>query len=70
MADRSERYADADYGWVRLTDAVRRLRRGLRDVRDRMACRGRQLRDVSFAGMAGGDRVALVMIIEPMPMVI
>ena len=45
-----------------LPDAVRRLRRGLRDVRDRMArCRNRW-REVSFAGMAGGDHTALVMI--------
>ncbi len=45
-----------------LPDAVRRLRRGLRDVRDRTArCRNRW-RDVCFAGMAGGDGTALVMI--------
>jgi hypothetical protein len=45
-----------------LPDAVRRLRRALRDVRDRTArCRNRW-RDVSFAGMAGGDHAALVMI--------
>ena len=45
-----------------LPDAVRRLRRGLRDVRDRMARRRRRWRDVCFAGMAGGDHTALVMI--------
>ena len=45
-----------------LTDAVRWLRRGLRDVRDRMARHRRSWRDVSFAGMAGGDHTALVMI--------
>jgi hypothetical protein len=43
-----------------LPDAARRLWRGLRDVRDRMARRNRRWRDVSFAGMAGGDGVALV----------
>ena len=45
-----------------LPDAVRRLRRGLRDVRDRMARRQRRWREVCFAGMAGGDGTALVMI--------
>ena len=45
-----------------LTDAVRRLRRGLRDVRDRMARHRRQWRDVSFAGMVGGDYMALVLV--------
>ena len=45
-----------------LPDAVRRLRRGLRDVRDRMARRRRRWRDVCFAGMAGGDDTALVLI--------
>jgi hypothetical protein len=45
-----------------LPDAVRRLRRGLRDVRDRMARRRRSWRDVSFAGMAGGDGMALVLV--------
>jgi hypothetical protein len=47
-----------------LPDAVRRLRRGLRDVRDRMARRSRRWRDVCFAGMAGGDHTALVTIIH------
>jgi hypothetical protein len=45
-----------------LTDAVRRLRRGLRDARDRMARRSRRWRDVSFSGMAGGDHTALVLV--------
>lgn len=45
-----------------LSDAVRRLRRGLRDVRDRTARRRRVWRSVAFAGMAGGDHRALVMI--------
>ena len=45
-----------------LPDAVRRLRRGLRDVRDRMARYSRSWRDVSFAGMAGGDHAALMMV--------
>src|SRR5450631_4169228 len=45
-----------------LTDAVRRLRRGLRDVRDRMARRRNRWRDVCCTGMAGGDHTALVMI--------
>jgi hypothetical protein len=45
-----------------LPDAVRRLRRGLRDVRDRVARRSRRWRDVRFAGMAGGDRAAMVLI--------
>ena len=45
-----------------LPDAVRRLRRGLRDVRDRMARCRRLWRDVCFAGMVGGDGKALVMV--------
>jgi hypothetical protein len=45
-----------------LHNAVRRLRRGLRDVRDREARRRNRWRDVCFAGMAGGDQTALVMI--------
>jgi hypothetical protein len=45
-----------------LPDAVRRLRRGLRDVRDRMVRRRRSWRDVCCTGMAGGDHTALVMI--------
>lgn len=45
-----------------LRDGVRRLRRSLRDVRDRMARYTRSWRDVGFAGMTGGDRVALVLV--------
>jgi hypothetical protein len=45
-----------------LPDAVRRLRRGLRDVRDRLARHRRSWCDVSFAGMTGGGRVALVLV--------
>ena len=45
-----------------LPDAVRRLRRGLSDVRDRAARRWRRWRTVSFAGLMGGDHRALVMI--------
>jgi hypothetical protein len=45
-----------------LPDAVRRLRRGLRDVRDRTARCRNLWRDVSFVGMAGGDGTALVLI--------
>ena len=45
-----------------LPDAARRLRRGLRDVRDRSARCFRRWRTVSFAGMIGGDHRALVLI--------
>ncbi len=45
-----------------LPDAARRLRRGLRDVRDRTARRFRRWRTVSFAGMIGGDHRALIVI--------
>jgi hypothetical protein len=45
-----------------LHNAVRRLRRGLRDVRDRVARHRQSWRDVGFAGMAGGGGIALVMI--------
>ena len=45
-----------------LREAVCRMRRGLRDVRDRMARRRRLWREVGFAGMAGGDRRALVLV--------
>ena len=45
-----------------LPDAVRRLRRGLSDVRDRTARRWKRWRTVSFAGLMGGDHKALVMI--------
>jgi hypothetical protein len=41
--------------------AVRRLRRGLRDVRDRTARRSQRWRAM-FAGMAGGDGIPLVLI--------
>jgi hypothetical protein len=43
-------------------NGIRRLRRGLRDVRDRMARRHRRWREVCFSGMAGGHHMALVMI--------
>jgi hypothetical protein len=43
-------------------DAVRRLRLGLRDVRDGMARRKRWWREVCCSGMTGSDRTALVMI--------
>jgi hypothetical protein len=45
-----------------LRDGVRRLRRGLRDLRDRMARRQRRWREICFAGMIGGDGRAVVMI--------
>jgi hypothetical protein len=45
-----------------LHNAVLRLRRGLRDVRDRMVRRRNRWRDVCFAGMADGDHVALVLV--------
>ena len=45
-----------------LPDAAIRLRRGLRDVRDRTARRFKRWRMVSFAGMIGGDHRALVII--------
>jgi hypothetical protein len=45
-----------------LFNAVRWLRRGLRDVRDRTAQRWGQWRTVYFAGLMGGDHRALVMI--------
>ena len=38
-----------------LPEAVRWLRRGLRDVRDRTARRFRRWRTVSIAGLVGGD---------------
>ena len=41
---------------------VRRLRRGLRDVRDRIARRRNLWRGVCFAGMAGGDGTALMLV--------
>jgi hypothetical protein len=45
-----------------LHNAVLRLRRGLRDVRDRMARHRQPWRDVGFAGMTGGDGTALVLV--------
>ena len=45
-----------------LRHAVRQLRRGLRDVRDRMARRRRRWRGVCFAGMASGDGRVLVLV--------
>ena len=45
-----------------LPDAVRRLRRRLRDVRDRTARRRRRWRSVSFAGIGGSDHRAMVMV--------
>jgi hypothetical protein len=45
-----------------LANAARRLRRGLRDVRDRVAQRFRRWRTVSFAGLLGGDHRAPVLI--------
>jgi len=45
-----------------LGDAVRRLRRSLRDVRDRMARHSERWRDVCLAGLVGGDGVALVLV--------
>jgi hypothetical protein len=45
-----------------LRNAVQRLRRGLRDVRDRTARRRNRWRGACCAGMAGGDGTALVMI--------
>jgi hypothetical protein len=45
-----------------LRDGVRRLRRGIRDVRDRIARRRRMWRTVGFAGMIGGDNTAMVVV--------
>jgi hypothetical protein len=47
-----------------LRQAVRRLRRGLRDVRDRMARRRRHWRGVCFAGMASGDGTVMVLVLH------
>jgi hypothetical protein len=47
---------------VGVPDAVRRLRRALRDVRDRMARRRNRWREVCFAGVAGGDHRAIVLV--------
>jgi hypothetical protein len=45
-----------------LSDAAKRLRRGLRDVRDRTAQGFRRWRTVSFVGLIGGDHRALLLI--------
>jgi hypothetical protein len=45
-----------------LRNAVQRLRRALRDVRDRTARSRNQWRTVCFAGMVGGDGKALILI--------
>jgi hypothetical protein len=45
-----------------LYDAVIRLRRGLRDVRDRTARHWKRWRSVSFAGLMGGDHKALIIV--------
>jgi hypothetical protein len=45
-----------------LPDATRRLRRGLRDVRDRTARYWKRWRSVSFAGLMGGDRQAVIIV--------
>jgi hypothetical protein len=45
-----------------LPDAVRRLRRASRDVRDRTARRWRRWRKVCVAGLADGDRTALLLV--------
>jgi hypothetical protein len=45
-----------------LLGTVRRLRRGLRDVRDRVARSRRSWRDVGFAGIGGGDHTAMVLV--------
>lgn len=51
--------------WLVVRDsAIRRLRRGLRDVRDRMVRSQRRWRTVCFAGMVCGDRTGLVLVIH------
>jgi hypothetical protein len=45
-----------------LPDAVRRLRRAMRDVRDRHARHIMRWRDVCCAGVAGGDHTALLLV--------
>jgi hypothetical protein len=47
---------------ARLPVVVRRLRRGLRDVRDRQARHRRRWRAVGFAGMTSGNGTALVLV--------
>ena len=41
---------------------VQRLRRSLRDVRDRTARRNKHWRTVCFAGMVGGDGTAFILV--------
>jgi hypothetical protein len=45
-------------------NVAHRLRRGLRDVRDRMARRRNRWRELAFAGMVGGDSRAVVLILH------
>ena len=45
-----------------LPDAARRLRRGLRDVETERPDAGRQWRTVAFAGLMGGNHIAMVMV--------
>jgi hypothetical protein len=45
---------------ARIPDAARWLRRGLRDVRDRIARRRHRWRDVGFTGKVGGDHRTMV----------
>ena len=45
-----------------LPDAVRHLRRGMRDVRDRVARHRTWWREVRFAGLLGGDHTAMVLV--------
>ena len=47
---------------IGLLDATRHLRRAIRDVRDRVARRRNEWRDVRFAGIIGGDRRAMLMV--------
>ena len=45
-----------------LRDAVQRLRRGLRDVRDRTVQQNDRWRTVCFAGIVGGDGTAFLLV--------
>jgi hypothetical protein len=54
-----------DHHTDELRGAVQRLRRALRDVRDRAARRDRRWRSVCIAGMAGGGGAALVLVQHP-----
>jgi hypothetical protein len=47
-----------------LITTTRRLRKGLRDVRDRIACHDRRWRSVAMAGLVDGDR-ALILVQHP-----